>query len=302
MIKTTNTPFLFRRFLMNQAPWMTMMIIDRSRRRPWTLPETPRHWNTHSLGLQKQVEGFLTISLNEMDSVALLNRTDTKFIMTREQLRAALSNVQNDYRILSVAGQRLNHYRTVYFDTPDFELYNLHVNGRADCYKVRCREYTDSCQSFLEVKHKTIKDRTIRNRLPTPQPVIQLTLEAENWLNGVFPYDCRDLEPKVWNTFTRITLVSKKHCERVTLDVDLGFFMADQFVKLNNISVAEVKMDSGNEHSPFLLQMRTQRILPQGFSKYCIGVSMLYDQVKKNSLKPKLMWIEKLNRGFRYHG
>ncbi len=64
-------------------------------------------------------------------------------------------------------GKRLNHYRTLYFDTPDFELYLLHVNGRADRYKVRSREYTDTHLSYLEVKHRTPKDRTIKERLST---------------------------------------------------------------------------------------------------------------------------------------
>jgi hypothetical protein len=286
---------------MNQTPWMTTTTLDRTRRQPWTLPEIPRDLNPHPNGLTRQADAFSTISLNEMDSVALQNRTDTKFLMTGEQLLTALSAVQQDYRILSVAGQKLNHYRTVYFDTPDFELFNLHVNGRADCYKVRSREYTDSSQSFLEVKHKTRKDRTIKDRLSTPRPIIQLNLEAESWLHEVYPYSCRDLEPKLWNTFTRITLVCKHDCERVTLDVDLGFFIVNQSVWLDNIAVAEVKMDSGNQSSPFLAAMRTQRILPRGFSKYCIGVSMLYDRVKKNSLKPKLLWIEKMSRGCGYH-
>ena len=111
------------------------------------------------------------------------------------------------------------------------------------------------------------------------------------------PYDSRKLQPKLWNTFTRITLVSKQHCERVTLDVDLTFYAASKVVLLDGIAIAEVKMDSGNRASPFLAQMHAQRIHPQGFSKYCIGVSLLYEQVKKNTLKPQILWIEKMIEG-----
>ncbi len=110
---------------------------------------------------------YAPISLKEMDAVALLNRTDTKFVLSTDQLLQALAALQHDYRILSVAGQRLNHYRTLYFDTPNFDLYNLHVNERSDRYKVRSREYTDSRRSFLEVKHKTNKGRTIKERIST---------------------------------------------------------------------------------------------------------------------------------------
>jgi hypothetical protein len=63
---------------------------------------------------------------------------------------------------------------------------------------------------------------------------------------------------------------------------------------LERVAVAELKMEADRRDSPFLAQMRNQRIRPQGFSKYCIGVSLLYGQVKKNSLKPKLLRLEKL--------
>jgi hypothetical protein len=121
-----------------------------------------------------------------------------------------------------------------------------------------------------------------------------MNLEAEDWLHGVFPYDCRSLEPKIWNTFTRLTLVSRQCCERLTLDVDLTFYTADQVVQLGGIAIAELKAEANNRTSPFLAQMRSQRIRPRGFSKYCMGVSMLYSQVKKNALKPKMLWIERM--------
>ena len=281
---------------MDRTTWMTTTQAQ-PQLQPWRLPEAGRRYSPHSSRLLSVVKGFAPISLDEMDAVALLNRTDTKFVMSTEQLVSALSALQSAYRILSINGQRLNHYRTLYFDTPDFELYNLHVNGRANRYKVRSREYTDSALSFLEVKHKTSKERTIKNRISTDEPVMEMTLEAENWLSGVFPYDSKELEPKLWNTFTRITLVNIQHRERVTLDVNLAFSMSYRFARLDGVAIAEVKMDSGNQDSPFLAQMQKQRIRAQGFSKYCIGASMLYDQVKKNALKPKMLWIEKMTKG-----
>jgi hypothetical protein len=203
--------------------------------------------------------------------------------------------------MLSVNGRRLNHYRTLYFDTPDFELYRLHVNGRADRYKVRSREYTDTRRAFLEVKHKNSKERTIKERIPTAQPVTAIDAGTEPWLQGVYPYDSRLLEPKLWNTFTRLTLVSKACCERVTLDVDLTFYKGAGLAQLSGIAIAEVKMERAKRSSPFLAQMRLQRIHPRGFSKYCIGVSLLYDQVKKNALKPRLLWVEKMTAGGVYY-
>ncbi len=281
---------------MNNVNW-NRPTQDQPRMQPWQLSQPAQEWHVVPSGLENLAAGFAPISLKEMDSVALLNRTDTKFVMTISQLLQALAAIQADYRILSVGGQRLNHYRTLYFDTAGFELYNLHVNGRADRYKVRSREYTDSCLSFLEVKHKTSKGRTVKDRIRTDQPVTRMTAESQGWLNDVLPYDSRQLLPRLWNTFTRITLVNKHSCERVTIDLDLTFYTADKMTQLSSVVIAEVKMDSLHQNSPFLAQMRTQHIHERGFSKYCIGVSMLYEQVKKNTLKPMLLWIERMNGG-----
>lgn len=283
---------------MDQTTWTPTPPPVDARQQPWIQPLPLVGWFTSPPGLVALTQDFDPISLNQMEALALLNRTDTKFVLSTGQLLNALAALRQDYVILSIHGQRLNHYRTLYFDSPDFGLYHLHVNGRADRYKVRSREYLDSSQSFLEVKHKTSKGRTIKERLSTAHPVVQMTWDAENWLHGVFPYDSRRLEPKLWNTFTRITLVSRQLCERVTLDVDLTFYSAGKALRLNGIAIAEVKIDAANHTCPFLAQMRAQKIHPQGFSKYCLGVALLSDQVKKNAMKPRLLWLEKMFGGF----
>lgn len=285
---------------MQRTYWTNTQTKQQSRSPAWSLPQPAWGVASNTSPLMDQTEKFAPIGLEQMEAVALLNRTDTKFVMTKAQLLGSLAVIQQDYWMLSVNGLRLNHYRTLYFDTPRFDLYNLHVTGRAERYKVRSREYTDSQLSYLEVKHKTRKDRTIKDRIRTARPVVQIDDIAENWLAGFFPYDSDDLEPKLWNTFTRLTLVSKQYTERVTLDVDLSFYTASKVVQSGEIAIAEVKMDSSGQASPFLKVMRTQKIHPSGFSKYCIGVSLLYDQVKKNAMKPKLLKIEKLSQGAFY--
>jgi hypothetical protein len=264
---------------------------------PLILAEPARGWDSFHTELKSLAAGFSPISLEQMDAVALLNRVDTKFVMPAHALWEALENLQQDYWMLSVNGQRLNRYRTLYFDTPNFELYQAHVNGRAERYKVRSREYADSHLSFLEVKHKTRKDRTIKQRIPTAELAVRMTPDLKQWLRGVFPLDNSSLEPKLWNNFIRMTLVSKACCERVTLDVNLSFFTADRMVRLDGLVVAEIKMDSEHQASPFFSQMRAQRIRQRSFSKYSIGASMLYEQVKKNALKPSLLGIKKMMKG-----
>ncbi len=282
---------------MNRRTWTNTTTRDPDHLQGWMQPESQLGWTSDSLDLAILSDGFDPITLKEMDEVALLNRIDTKFLMTTGQLMDTLAALQLDYWILSIKGQRLNHYRTLYFDTPNFNLYQFHVNGHAECYKVRSREYTDTQTSFLEVKHKTRKDRTIKDRIPTPSQMTGINHEAEDWLQTVYPFDCTSLEPKLWNTFTRITLVSKYLCERVTLDVNVSFYTATSSTQLDGLAIAEVKRDASNNTSPFLAQMRSHHIHPRGFSKYCMGVSMLYDTVKKNALKPKLLMIERMTGG-----
>ncbi len=284
---------------MNRNTWKPHMTFESPQTRPWALSENEvnPHSRSNAANLEILLDGFTTISLDELSSMALLNRIDTKYVMTVEQLLAIMPALQQDYRVLDVQGQRLNHYRTLYFDTPEFNLFNMHVNGMADRYKVRSREYLDSHLSFLEVKHKTRKDRTIKQRICTEKIVDHMTEDAEEWLEDVYPYDSYDLEPKVWNTFTRVTLASRSGCERVTLDFNLVFSSDFRIIRLDRLAVAEVKLDGRNCASPFTDLMRRMRVHPQGFSKYCIGTSMLFEHVKKNAMKEQLLQIKKLMNG-----
>lgn len=271
---------------MNTIPYTTTTLKPLA----WACPTT----------LEGLAEGFAPITLQEMDAVALLDRTDTKFVLTLNQLLGALAAVREDYWMLAVNGRRLNHYRTLYFDTPAFDLYTDHLVGRAERYKVRSREYVDTQLAFLEVKHKTRKDRTIKSRICTGRQVQQVAGELETWLESVAPLDAAELYPALWNTFTRLTLVSKRLCERVTLDVDLTFSTDARAARLDGIAVAEVKMDNCAGGSPFLTQMRAMRVHRHGFSKYAVGVALLYPQVKKNGLKPTLLWVEKIRKAGLY--
>ena len=279
---------------MNSTPWKTT---PRAQPQPQTLPETAWSWYAPPSALETLAAGFDPISLKEMEAVALLDRLDTKFVLSSMQLLCVLADISRNYGMLCIGSQRLNPYRTLYFDTPDFELYHAHVNQRAERYKVRSREYASSRLSFMEVKHKTRKGRTVKARLRTAQPVVHMTPEIQHWVGGVSPVPGGALEPKLWNTFKRLTLVSKHDCERVTLDVDLMFYFGGREVALDGLVIAEVKLDACTQASPFLAQMRARRIHPRGFSKYALGVAWLYDQVKRNALKPQRLWIEKMMKG-----
>ncbi len=250
-------------------------------------PLTARRWQT-------LLARFEPVSLARMNSVALLDRTDTKFVLDAAQLYRALAGLGRQYRVLDIDGVRLNHYQTLYFDTTDFALYRRHHAGGGNRYKVRSREYIDSHLSFLEIKHKVDGNRTIKNRMQTPGLVTRITPATDDFLTAHFPLHPQTLEPKLWNDFYRITLVSKHRPERLTLDLHLRLGNDRRNVSLPGVAIAEVKQAGLNRNSDFIRQMRAQGVRPGGFSKYCIGVALLYPAIKHNRFKPKLQHLHKL--------
>ena len=94
------------------------------------------------------------ITLSEMDTVKLMNRVDTKFAFSVEELKQLLPRLNDDFNILEIEGTRLPSYKSLYFDENDFKFYNDHHNGRTSRYKIRFRKYVESEIYFLEVKHK----------------------------------------------------------------------------------------------------------------------------------------------------
>ncbi len=255
-------------------------------------------WQETAVSPAKTImNSYKPISLAEMADVALLNRTDTKFVMQTNTLLSALRQVNNNYRVLSVDGVRLHHYQTLYFDTADFDLYHRHHAGAADRYKVRSRAYVDSDLAFFEVKHKTNKRRTIKDRVQTEQMQTKVNRETAVFLHHHYPYEAAELLPVLWNNFRRITLVSTHRPERLTLDFDLSFRCDARLFSLPGIAIAEVKREGFTINSDFIQQMRAKGIRQTSFSKYCLGASYLFPYLKRNNFKPRHLLVQKLMQG-----
>ena len=170
---------------------------------------------------------FEPISLQQMDGVALLNRTDTKYMLHTRQLVRVLRALTAQYQILEIEGLRMHRYQTVYFDTADFELYRQHHAGGGNRYKVRSRKYVDSGLTCLEVKLKTNTDRTIKSRERTARLIMQMGQEGNVFLHEHLPLDPQLLHPRLRNDFVRITLVNTSAMERLTLDLRAALFMGE---------------------------------------------------------------------------
>jgi hypothetical protein len=116
----------------------------------------------------------------------------------------------------------------------------------------------------------------------------------------------------LWNDYTRITLVSKGRAERVTIDLNLAFTPAHGCTStppdgrtqpftgsasLPGIVVAEVKYGGSRQDSEFVRLMRAYHVRATSFSKYCVGVSLIYPAVKHNRFKAKQRLVERIAQG-----
>ena len=68
------------------------------------------------------IEATDSISLPEMDSVSLMNRVDSKYVVNEAKIPTLLANVSARYRVLAIEQVRLSPYSTLYFDSPQREL------------------------------------------------------------------------------------------------------------------------------------------------------------------------------------
>jgi len=242
---------------------------------------------THSLNQ------FDPITLEEMEGVKLMDRTDTKFTFNINELPSILEEAENYYRILSVEGNRISRYKTLYFDTQDFDLYNEHHSGKLNRYKIRHRTYVESNLGFLEVKFKNNKGRTLKTRIKEVEVPELNTGKAFEFLKKMLPFDPLILLPKIWINYSRITLVNKTSAERLTLDLSLEFEKNGKKQILDQLVIAEVKQDS-KVASPFISIMRNKHIRQGSISKYCFGIASSYSEVKKNNFKQKLSNVKKI--------
>ena len=203
---------------------------------------------------------------------------------------------QADYYIQEIDGQRFAAYDTLYYDTPDMQMYIRHHDRQLRRQKIRVRTYIDSDLTFLEVKNKNNKGRTKKKRIVVQTNDLQdIDAGQREWLAGKAWYDVATLQPQLHTRFERITLVNRAKTERLTIDTALRWenVQTGQTAALGDAVVVELKRD-GNQPSGMLDILRSLRIKPLSMSKYCIGVALTNPTVKNNRFRPKLRKIQKL--------
>lgn len=240
------------------------------------------------------ISRFAPITLPEMDAVKLMNRIDTKYVTTQERLEGFLEDAASrGYRALELDGQRLCRYDSLYYDTPELNMYVDHHNRRIPRRKVRVRTYLESGTSYLEVKRKNNHGRTKKKRREC-SPDSPFAGDNAAFVLEKSGFDSSVLSPACSTSFRRITLVSPSMSERLTIDLDLHFSnrRSGREGGLGTAVIIELKQD-GNLASATKGLLREHRIRPLRVSKYAIGTALTGD-VRKGRFLPKIRRIEKI--------
>ena len=250
--------------------------------------------------IDQTIRGFSTHDLSSISNSGLMNRVDSKFLLPLNSIYQVLQACSSDYTVLMIDNVTVFQYNNIYFDTTDLSFYKQHHNRKLNRHKVRHRQYADVGTSFLEVKFKNNKGRTIKNRcLADADPMLALSQ------NYSLLYDQGISAPSkliasLACSYQRISLANNARNERLTFDLNINFASMlshsnpeDSFC-LSNFFMAELKQEKLNRQSPFYRLMRDMGIRPKGFSKYCMGQSLTNNKhIKTNRFKANLLRLKK---------
>lgn len=242
--------------------------------------------NGARLALDAAVVDREPISLSDVvENAALQHRVDKKFLLTPEQFSEFTAYLGAEFHVLQIDGLRSFQYRSTYFDTPDFDQYRAHRQGRRKRYKMRSRTYVDTELCMFEIKTKGRRGATVKHRRQqamTEASVLtpQNKAFAQQVLADEYGQEVPELQPVLHNSYVRATLVDPVNGERVTSDVELRYSDGSAIVHGPEMVVVETKTSDGRGASDRALA--TLGIRPVSMSKYCLGVAALNPQLPAN--------------------
>lgn len=245
--------------------------------------------------MQAILSALQPITLAGMDAVKLMTRSDEKYLCRIDQLPGILEAARPGFQVLEHLGKRLLRYESLYLDTPGHDMYLMHHNGRLNRHKIRIREYRDSHEFFFEIKYKDNHGITTKKRIGIGPERDYHSDEIRKFMLKHTDYSPGMLEPALFSSFDRMTLVNNNIQERITIDMHPVWRSGDRLVSLPRIIIIEVKSVKPSSGAGFGLLLREARVIPRRLSKYCIGTAMLYPEIKHNRFKAKLLQLERLN-------
>lgn len=232
---------------------------------------------------------FKKTSLQDLNKVALLNRSDKKFVFHREKLFPLLNDLLNYYYILDIDGIVNHPYKSVYFDTDNFHLFHNHQRGKSNRYKFRTREYSSTGIAFNEIKFKNNKGKTSKVRLKRSLFKSHIDEKFSELISLNSNISPNALKPSLLVYFNRLTLTDFNFTERLTIDLNLSFKTPCESINkdYSDLIILELKQDKSANKSDIDSILLKHRIFATGNSKYCLGIYSTQDDIKRNQFKSK---------------
>lgn len=247
-----------------------------------TLPTLPRATPVPR-ALDDVLRRLGTVDLAELTATAALQtRVDRKYVVPAAaavRLVRELAASPDPARVLRVDGRHDVGYASVYFDTPDLVSFLLAARRRPRRFKVRTRTYVEQVSSWLEVKTRDRRGRTVKHRVPhdAARPD-HLDAVAHAFVDGVLADErldvaVRDLAPVLSTTYRRATVLLPDG-GRLTVDSGLLCRTPDGAgVRSAEHTVVETKTAGHAGSADRLLWRAGHR--PDRISKYATGLAAL---------------------------
>lgn len=243
-----------------------------------------------------ELDAFNGASLPYLESLNLLSRFDTKFVVPLKFIPEIVCSLCNDYSMLEIGGNRMFHYTSRYFDTPDYFFYRQHHNGWHTRSKVRYRHYEETGIYHFEIKNKSNCTGTTKEIMNTNCLSKSICGGEADFLRSKLGMEPSWLLPKLSVSYNRINLIGKNCPEKVTIDLNINFVNTVNRFSLDELALIEVKQKRVDNSCPLMKKLKSLNIhKTDGFSKYCIGLALTDSKVKYNRFKPKLLIIKKLS-------
>lgn len=233
------------------------------------------------------------IDLAELvERAALLTRVDRKYVVPVRSAAELVGSLPATTRVLDIDGRREFGYRSVYLDTPEHESYLVSGRSRRRRWKVRTRSYLDTGSTWLEVKTRVARGRTLKQRIahPDAEETGGLTWSGATFVSGILSAEvAAAVRPALVTAYRRSTLYLPASDSRVTVDTELGWTALRNAADLDRpaLAIVETKTGSTPSEADRLLWAHGHR--PVRISKYGVGMAAL------DPALPALKWHRALH-------
>lgn len=227
-----------------------------------------------------------------LDARLLQKRFDRKYVMPAVDVPALLEHLQASHLALPGNTPRMALYETDYLDTPELSGFHDHRRGRPRRLKARARAYIDRNLSFLEVKRRTGRGQTDKARLARADARGPLSAAEDAWL--LDHTDGQHREFALQTAFYRLTLLGRAEIERLTVDIGLRFARNGNSARLQNVAIVEVKTPGPSQRGVAVRWLHDRGMRPMGFSKYCVGLTLVDPSLPRHSFARPLRRAHRL--------